>query len=298
MPRARNIKPAFFKNEILAGLPPHARLLFIGLWCLADRRGILEDRPARIRAELFPYEPLDADELLSALADAGFVRRYETPTGQRAIFIPSFSTHQNPHHSEKPSDIPAPDALSRVSTVKAERTPVVALDKHGANPGLIRDLSEANTVVALELSRSNPADSLLLIPDSLSPVADWLTERGLDKGETVSALRELEQNFGAEAITEAVSRVRFSRPAKPVAYLASVLERMKTEPQPTKPEDRTAKLSAHIDALLSFPLIQHRQSPADVLETSELDRPVSTELWRGGVELAPMDWEGVTHESV
>ena len=50
MPGARNIKPAFFANEFLAELPCEARLLFIGLWTLADRRGRLEDRSKGIMA--------------------------------------------------------------------------------------------------------------------------------------------------------------------------------------------------------------------------------------------------------
>jgi hypothetical protein len=49
MARARNIKPAFFKNEQLVELGMSTRLLFIGLWCLADREGRLEDRPKRIK---------------------------------------------------------------------------------------------------------------------------------------------------------------------------------------------------------------------------------------------------------
>ena len=49
MARARNIKPGFFKNEFLAEMPCEVRLLFIGLWTLADREGRLEDRPKRIK---------------------------------------------------------------------------------------------------------------------------------------------------------------------------------------------------------------------------------------------------------
>lgn len=67
MARARNIKPGFFANEDLAECDPLARLLFAGLWCLADREGRLEDRPKRIRAELLPYDSCDADELLNQL---------------------------------------------------------------------------------------------------------------------------------------------------------------------------------------------------------------------------------------
>ena len=36
MARTRSIKPSFFKNEYLAECEPMARLLFVGLWTLAD----------------------------------------------------------------------------------------------------------------------------------------------------------------------------------------------------------------------------------------------------------------------
>jgi len=48
MARTRSIKPSFFKNEFLAECEPMARLLFVGLWTLADRDGRLELRPRRI----------------------------------------------------------------------------------------------------------------------------------------------------------------------------------------------------------------------------------------------------------
>ena len=51
MARARNIKPGFFLNEELGVLPPLVRILFAGLWCIADRDGRLEDRPKRIKME-------------------------------------------------------------------------------------------------------------------------------------------------------------------------------------------------------------------------------------------------------
>jgi len=45
MARTRSIKPAFFANEHLAELSAGTRLLFIGLWTIADKNGKLEDRP-------------------------------------------------------------------------------------------------------------------------------------------------------------------------------------------------------------------------------------------------------------
>ena len=53
MARARNIKPGFFKNEILGVADPLYSLLFEGLWVLADRAGRLEDRPFASRARSF-----------------------------------------------------------------------------------------------------------------------------------------------------------------------------------------------------------------------------------------------------
>lgn len=55
--RARNLKPGFFKNYQLAQIArPWGRLLFGGLWTLADKEGRLKDEPEWIRAEIFPYE--------------------------------------------------------------------------------------------------------------------------------------------------------------------------------------------------------------------------------------------------
>ena len=108
MARARNIKPGFFKNEFLADMPCEARLLFIGLWTLADREGRLEDRPKRIKAELFAFDSFDVDSMLNLLQRDKFVLRYEAG-GVRFIQIENFVKHQDPHYKEKASEIPAPE---------------------------------------------------------------------------------------------------------------------------------------------------------------------------------------------
>jgi hypothetical protein len=144
MPRARNIKPGFFKNENLAELPVEARLLFVGLWTLADRRGRLEDRPKRIKMEIFPADDFDVDGLLQQLHDMKFIERYGASTVQvrcknqrQYIQVLAFEKHQNPHKNERESDIPKPEDLG-FSTVQAQYK-----------------------------NHSAPADSL--IPDSLIP---------------------------------------------------------------------------------------------------------------------------------
>jgi len=91
--RIRTIKPEFFKHDKLGELPAIARLLFISLWCLADRRGRIEDRPKRIKVECLPYEDCDIDSLLQVLHNAGFICRYEAES-VRVIEIEAFEKHQ------------------------------------------------------------------------------------------------------------------------------------------------------------------------------------------------------------
>jgi hypothetical protein len=103
--RARNIKPALFKNPDLGECSPQARLGFIGLWCMADREGRLLDRAKLIKAELFPYDSIDVGPILSELAGCGLIKRYEVE-GQKVIWIVNFTKHQSPHFKEKPSELP------------------------------------------------------------------------------------------------------------------------------------------------------------------------------------------------
>jgi hypothetical protein len=108
MARARSIKPAFFKNEFLAECEPMARLLFVGLWTLADSQGRMEFRPLRIKAELFPYENCDILGLLKQLADRGFVRAYESGD-MKVLEIPTFGEHQRCHPDERDEGLPPAD---------------------------------------------------------------------------------------------------------------------------------------------------------------------------------------------
>ena len=106
MARARNLKPSLFKNEILGVADPLLTILFEGLWCLADREGRLEDRPLRIKAEIFPYrENLDINRYLTELSTLGFIKRYQID-GIALIWVVNFNKHQNPHKTERDSELP------------------------------------------------------------------------------------------------------------------------------------------------------------------------------------------------
>lgn len=102
MARARNIKPGFFKNEDLAELEAFDRLLFIGLWCLADREGRIEDRPKRIKMELFPCDDYRVDVGIENLSRHGFIERFNVGDVS-VIEVTNFVKHQNPHGTERDS---------------------------------------------------------------------------------------------------------------------------------------------------------------------------------------------------
>lgn len=109
--RQRTLKPGFFTNEDLCALPPLTRLLFQGLWLISDREGRFENRPARIKVTLFPYETdLDIASMLRALESNGFIRLY-TVGGKAYGMVTTFKRNQNPHPKEIASVIPAPVEL-------------------------------------------------------------------------------------------------------------------------------------------------------------------------------------------
>lgn len=145
MARSRNIKPSFFTNEILGTQDPIIGMTFIGLWCLADRTGTLEDRPLRIKAELFPYrENLDVNGYLTVLERLRFIDRYVVE-GVGYIHVLNFEKHQTPHHTEKAKNHPA--------------KPLIV--KHSDDLTVKKQLPDGEKTVA---TRSD-----LLIPDSLIP---------------------------------------------------------------------------------------------------------------------------------
>jgi hypothetical protein len=180
MARTRSIKPGFFDNEILGDLPPLTRLLFIGLWTIADREGRLEDKPRRIKKILLGYDDVDADgvdKMLQSLHDTGFIFRYSID-GNNYIQIVNFLKHQNPHIREKASEIPPP--------------PAELITKHHESPIHTPDLHGAGTVQATPITVNlSPSTGNLL------PTTDNPPEGGDDDGEPDKQPKKslLEQRF-------------------------------------------------------------------------------------------------------
>ncbi|ENW00178.1 hypothetical protein F938_00822 [Acinetobacter bereziniae LMG 1003 = CIP 70.12] len=148
MARARNIKPSFFTNDELSELDPLARLLFIGMWTVADHKGCFEYKPKRLKVQLLPYDECNIEELTINLEKSGFIAIYSVQ-GQQYIKVINFEKHQNPHKNEREKGSELPDIDQ----------------KDEENPKFTKDLG--NIEINHDENGSDRADSLNLIPDSL-----------------------------------------------------------------------------------------------------------------------------------
>jgi len=108
--RIRTVKPEFFVHAEIAdleretGLP--IRLAFIGLWCAADRDGRFKWDSRRLGVQILPYDNVDFETIMEALASRGFIEKYEVD-GRTYGWVPSFSRHQVINNREPDSLIPS-----------------------------------------------------------------------------------------------------------------------------------------------------------------------------------------------
>ncbi|WP_324723813.1 hypothetical protein [Lelliottia sp. JS-SCA-14] len=178
MARSRNIKPGFFTNDELAECSPYARLLFAGLWTIADKEGRLDDRPKKVKAMVLPFDDVDCNDLLQQLHSHKFINRYQV-NDEQFIQINNWKKHQNPHCKEAASEIPEP-VENDSSTGQEQCKDGEDEDKKDAEPPQVIEIKEApdkhcaSSVQEPVENNLNPADSLNLIPDSLIPHTDSL----------------------------------------------------------------------------------------------------------------------------
>lgn len=227
MARARNLKPGFFTNDLLAECEPLARLLFQGLWCHADREGRMEYRPKKFKAEILPYDDCRIDALLDQLKENNFIEVYEV-SGIKYLQVVNFCKHQNPHIKEQASSIPAPD--------KPGASPVQEPEEHG----------------------SCPSDSLLPLSDSINPIhptdgadapaldqlfsrgIEILTSRGVDKKNVRAFLGLMRKRVGDVKAMELLLMVDEQDISAPIAWLTKVMDNRKTNHEYKSQRDKVA----------------------------------------------------------
>ncbi|WP_312707248.1 hypothetical protein, partial [Stenotrophomonas sp.] len=231
--------PGFFQNEDLAELAFEYRILFQGLWCEGDREGRLEDRPKRLKAAIFPYDNVDVDAGLSALAASGFIVRYEVD-GKRYIQTLNFVKHQNPHKKEAASVIPGIPGGDRTASAGLQETPV----EDPEIPGQAEEFPERARLIP---------DSPFLIPDSsvadatapvvatpeLVPVdpiwgsgLGFLLRKGIPEKQARSLLGKLRQSAGDVELGALLYRAESEDISDPAPWLMAAASRAKQRAGP------------------------------------------------------------------
>ena len=282
MKRTRQINPGFFTNDELADITPLGRLLFAGLWVIADREGRLEDRPKKIKAEILPYDNCDVDDLLNQLQNAGFIKRYkvdiprtdqgntmDTPKADVGIIqVVNFTKYQHPHRNESASTLPPPTVESRMESGSAEmESQEQTMDIPRTDQGNTMDTPRMPSSLYLVSSNSESNNN------SLTCINNKQTENGkqvnqqhtLAENEFAECIKyyqkrihpftgiverefvaTLIQDYGEKLFKQGVDITASNasyKGAKIWRYLAAVLKRLKEKP------DRTAGNNAFDDVL-------------------------------------------------
>ncbi len=111
MSKIRTVKPELFRHEQLFEAEQNSefplRLIFIGLFTVADAAGRFRWRPRQLKLDILPYDDINFSAALSALAEFGFVQRYECQ-GECYGYIPSWRKHQSINQREPESVLPDP----------------------------------------------------------------------------------------------------------------------------------------------------------------------------------------------
>ena len=222
MARARNIKPSFFTNVELVDCGFETRLLFIGLWTLADREGRIEDKPKRIKMMIFPGDDVNVEACLAQLEANKFIVRYEVE-GVRCIWIPNFLKHQNPHPREKASELPSPKkaGISNL-TDKAEK-------RHDPSHEKARPSQEKALSGPAELGILNPSNlnSSSLNPEAVASPGVSPTMRFTQRDREIA--EDLRKRFDAGEVDRALDLALKQGIAKPWPWLASCFESAKDQ---------------------------------------------------------------------
>jgi hypothetical protein len=120
MARIRTIKPEFFTSEDIVAMTPLARLLYVALWCEADREGRLTWKPKTFKMRYFPEDQCDINALCQEVLERGLAVLF----GEGFAYIPTFKVHQHINPRESQSTIADPHVATRKPRVSTRESTV------------------------------------------------------------------------------------------------------------------------------------------------------------------------------
>lgn len=191
MARIRTIKPEFFTSEDIVELSTFARLLYIAVWCEADREGRLTWKPKTFKLRYFPADDVDMVALCQELTDRGLVVLY----GDGLAYVPTFLDHQHVNPRESASTLPDPHASTRVkhASARVSDTQVGREGKEGKEHASKRDALFAEFWAAYPKKKSKGdaekawdkikpnehlADTILQAVERAKTSVDWMKDAG------------------------------------------------------------------------------------------------------------------------
>lgn len=249
MARIRSVKPEFFQDQDLAVELPNrdARLLYIGLWGLADEHGRLRGESVGIKGQLFAYDadltPEIIEKLIDMLEETGRAMRYRVRNSVY-LFLPKLAEHQRLDSAKVPSRLPPPpaDLLELYMSESSENFPdksenranksapkqAASSKKHEASSrGKIREESgpenlppgseQATRLIvdATDAPAYLAAEAVLAIVRERQPRnLPGLTRTLIDRGEITGWLAKAKKAIEAESVANTLAVARASPPCK------------------------------------------------------------------------------------
>ena len=245
MARIRTIKPEFFTSEDIVSLSPLARLLYIALWCEADKAGRMVWKPRTFKLRYMPGDNCDVEALCAEIVGAGLVVLY----GDGLAVIPRFSRHQHINPRESESVLPCPpEELTR-----ADASPRVnsGIDPQGGREGKGREGDSVAKATGgkppVDKSEDETKRELFDAGKSL------LAEQGMPAKQTGSFIGKLAKDYGQAHALDAVRSAVMARPMGAAEFLVATCQRLKgarVDPV-TVQSDEAARTAAYLAAQTS-----------------------------------------------
>ena len=213
MARIRTIKPEFFTSEDIVALSPQARLLYIAVWCEADREGRLLWKPRTLKMRYFPADDCDIEALCSELITAQLVKQY----GQGLAYIPTFGMHQHLNPREAASTLADPHApltrAPRVADACPTRAPrVLDASARVTDATVTRREEGKGREGNVDVASALTGDTKEVTPP---PIVSIALVDGSDHGITSSKVAEWSSSFPAVNVLQQLRQMREWCNAKP-----------------------------------------------------------------------------------
>lgn len=142
MARIRTIKPEFFTSADIVELSVIARLLYVALWCEADREGRMEWKPKTFKLRYLAGDDVDIEKLCKELVDNRLVVLYGDQ--KEYAFIPKFAVHQHINPREASSRLPEPTEID-ASVTRQSRVSDAQVGKERKGKEGVYDASVVDT---------------------------------------------------------------------------------------------------------------------------------------------------------